>query len=167
MAVSWSTSWKRLRWIRISSETWPRTIYPSWHQGNRLASGPQWYNESSEPWVVLGNYFLECLGGAVLCSPLHEGKSVEGELQKSATTLPSCRGYLEVDYGVTHRKASYIAGASLAPLYMPKVSRYGNDSNLIYIQHHQYVRQYRKHMMHHVMTSHACLRHTSFNTPPH
>jgi len=47
---------------------------------------------------------------------------------------------------------------------MPKVSRYGNDSNLIYIWRHRYVRQYWKHMMHHVMTSHVCLRHTSFNT---
>ena len=46
---------------------------------------------------------------------------------------------------------------------MPKISRYGNDSNLIYIRHHRYVRQYQKHMMRHVMTSHVCLRHTSFN----
>ena len=47
---------------------------------------------------------------------------------------------------------------------MPKVSRYGNNSNLIYIWHHRYVRQYQKHMMCHVMMSHACLRHTSFNS---
>ena len=50
-----------------------------------------------------------------------------------------------------------------ALLYTPKVSNYGNDSNLIYIQCHRYVRQYRNHMMHHVMTSHACLGHLSFN----
>ena len=42
---------------------------------------------------------------------------------------------------------------------MPKVSRYSNDSNLIYIRSHQYVSQY----WNHVMTSHACLRHMSFN----
>ena len=50
------------------------------------------------------------------------------------------------------------------PLYTPKVSRYGNNSNLIYIRRHRYVSQYRNHVVCHVMTSHVCLGHTSFNT---
>ena len=47
---------------------------------------------------------------------------------------------------------------------MPKVSRYSKICNLIYIRHHRYVIIYQCHVVCHVMMSHACLGHSSFNT---
>ena len=46
------------------------------------------------------------VGSLTSLVPVIVSVNIEGTLWKDATTLPDCRGFLGVDYGVTHRKAS-------------------------------------------------------------